>query len=323
MVKVEDLYSEFVDATQKSKYVFNAADVGMTRECMVAFFDKVMSDDRMNINSTMAIDLTLNRLGTALASDFEVVLKCIKKHDRLMVRFGFEVSVSDLEKALVATETEKLFDKRVFLDSPWTDDLRRRVGSLQSAIEGKFKDRQQFESDMKNWMHTESAFIERQATLAISSLVENARIIQEQKYVFTAHSGGDVDGLVAGTFHGEDVLIAIEAKHVIQSASVIKKTTDELLNFHSYWNKLCSLSTESEKFTKYQTDYQNLQVGQYKAYSLVFAIAAGDISDNAVLKFNKRFTRWIQLSLKHDEVYKVVGCHGNDHGPTDVKDKKR
>lgn len=121
---------------------------------------------------------------------------------------------------------------------------------------------------LKAYNDTNDSVLECRITAAVFHALDNPEeIVIPTRYALKG-AVGDVDGMVAGVFNKEQVIVFIEAKHNMDSSfSTAKSQCFATLRF---WEDLCA-SDPSDLDENLASDYNTLCVAKFKEYRPMFA----------------------------------------------------
>lgn len=216
------------------------------------------------------------------------------------MRFGFEIFVPYLQQAMEETDKVNL---------PWESSLIRIAEeiSLSNANQRKqlryqekrVKDLEkrndptaQFR-DMKAYRYLNDRVVETYTAHALSDKLKDAEIIHGNRYEYMA-SAGDLDGLVVGTWEGEEVVVLIEAKHSMDASYL--KAQKELIISKAYWAELVNLNpADPEVDVNQLEDYDALQITRHKHRRVMCAYGAVRFSDHIAEKHFPKNEQWFKV----------------------------
>jgi hypothetical protein len=177
---------------------------------------------------------------------------------------------------LTPEERCSLSDRATFV-APWSspmDDLNRnlvkRIDQVEEASNVEFR------KSINGYIAAEVGLLEKCIVKAIANAMEDALIL---KYSYDFENEiGVLDGLVAGTWNNEEVIVFVEAKHNIDIAW--KKAKKQLRSTLSYWQKL--IGTDPEKEPDYAVDYNELLIKEYGNRKPMYAFGSAVISPKII-----------------------------------------
>lgn len=138
----------------------------------------------------------------------------------------------------------------------------------------------------ESYRDIDDRLIEECVTLAVADFLQQASLILLSRYEYQGQRG-DLDGLVRGTYNGEEVLVFIEAKHDMDSSW--RKAKLELLNAHQYWQELSSTDIQDPSTDiNVIADHMKLCVNENRNKKTMFAFGGVKFSEAlAVSKFQE------------------------------------
>jgi hypothetical protein len=221
--------------------------------------------------------------------------------ERLHVRFGFEIFMPYLKEAIAAMEQEHpdaapLFNQRVFVNLPWESGLTALTKELQKSnltqakqlsisekrlakIETR-KDPSEQLSQLKHYRDTDDRLVEEGVTSAVFDLLEGSFFISH-RYVFQNETG-DLDGMVAGKWKEEDVLVLCEAKHNMDTSYA--KAKSELVTAKAYIERLRKVRIDEDSDDALVADYKALHVEEFAERKILFAFGGSRFSADVITK---------------------------------------
>ena len=254
-----------------------------------------------------------NRLGAATTEDFIQMFTEMKREQlqRLLVQFGYETFLPNFSEAVKLDKSE-----RATVASPWVSSttLARQLKDLtmiqqrQLAVAEKRlakvetrKDPTEQLRQMKSCRDSDDRLIEEGVTLAVAECLQSASVILPSRYEYEGHQG-DLDGLVEGTYKGEEVVVFIEAKHNMDSCW--SKAKSELLSAHQYWQELLELDRHDPNVDEtLLADYVKLCVDKNRNKKTMFAFGGA--------KFSETFAKSKFQELHEECLHVVSDIRGN------------
>ena len=224
-----------------------------------------------------------NRLGPLTAAEFKnLFVELLTPNLHLLhLRFGYDISFSNFIKGremLTREEAITLSDRAIFI-APWsspTDDLNRnlvkRIDQVQEASSAEFR------KSINGYIATEAGLLEKYVVKAVANAMKDALILS-YSYNFD-NEVGELDGLVAGTWNGEEVIVFVEAKHNMDNAW--RKAKKQLSSALLYWKKLINIDLEREP--DYAVDYGGLCIKEYGHRKPMYAFGGAILSPKIILK---------------------------------------
>lgn len=245
---------------------------------------------------------------------------------RLTVQFDYEVSIPNFIKAQHKAQQEQRLGERATLASLWASSamlasqLKDLIAVQQKQLEvaenrlaklevqkdptqqlRQMKRYREQLRQMESYRDMDDRLIEEGVTLAVADFLQQASLILPSRYEYQGQQG-DLDGLVRGTYKGEDVLVVVEAKHNMDSNW--RKAKSELLNADQYWQELLSADIQDPGTDiTIVADHMELCVDENCNRKTMFAFGGVEFSE--ALAMNK-FQELHQQCL-----YVVTSTHGN------------
>ena len=124
---------------------------------------------------------------------------------------------------------EHLYTNRITVSAPWahsglleiacelkvSNDLQLMRLAASEKLASKIQQRKDPAEDLKQMTHyrdTDDSLIEEGVTQAVADVLQGGVIILPSRYTFKG-AAGDLDGLVAGRYKDQQVVVLAEAKH--------------------------------------------------------------------------------------------------------------
>lgn len=153
---------------------------------------------------------------------------------------------------------EHLYTNRITVSAPWahsglleiacelkvSNDLQLMRLAASEKLASKIQQRKDPAEDLKQMTHyrdTDDSLIEEGVTQAVADVLQGGVIILSSRYTFKG-AAGDLDGLVAGRYKDQQVVVLAEAKHNMKTNW--KKAMDEHFQANKHWKKLPSSVAE-------------------------------------------------------------------------------
>lgn len=121
-------------------------------------------------------------------------------------------------------------------------------------------------NSVKLWMAADSDTLECQVAYAVKDVLESGEIVIPSHYDYAAHPSG-LDGMVAGVWKGEKVVVFIKTNHNLKTS--LTKARCELMSTLQYWNELITSQGYSRVF---KDDYKTMEVENYCMCKPMFAL---------------------------------------------------
>lgn len=317
-IGIDELFEEFRQLTlfSEQRYHWDLSNHGIYPELLRLLFT-LIKESQIHLQTTLAIDLSFNRLGDATVDDFKLVIKTLiqERFHRMLIRFGFEIFLPNLRQALREMNQEGLYGERLLVNSPWYDDrLTRITEELKSLnekqqkqlsatekkiadMERRIKDPTEELKQIRSYRDTDAYLVEECVSMAIAKILEDANKIHSTRYVYEAHSG-DLDGLVSGVYQGDRVLVLIEAKHNMDSTW--RKAQSELFDSVEYIEELRKLDLDTADDAQI-ADYKALQIENSSGHRLMIAFGGSKFSQETAEKHFKHIRLpWFHVSFNSE-----------------------
>jgi len=236
------------------------------------------------LDHVLAIDLAPNRLDSASIDDFETLLNIMNTDqlERMVVRFGYEISTKNLKAAMEKTGTLDFLNKRVFVDIPWESagpTLRQLLDKTNDLLAEVTKDAKTRYSEFSGWQDVEVREQEKAVARAFQTKF-NGILVSDRYYCKGIDS--DFDGIVAFLDSGKQHILFIEAKHNVDRDYA--KAKAQLARNVDYWSTLLEMSEQELTSPGMRKDYEFLQVDTYRSASVCRAIGGTMFSEKTQAK---------------------------------------
>lgn len=143
---------------------------------------------------------------------------------------------------------------------------------------------------LKAYKDTDDRLIEEAVTYAVADRV-GGTVVLATRYEYQGE-GGDLDGLVVGSWQGQDVVVLVEAKHNMDSS--FTKAKKELFASQKYWESLSTRGFDELEDAE-KADWEAMHVGEYGARKVVLAWGGSKFSEDTVKKHFKICMPWFQV----------------------------
>ncbi len=338
VITVPELVNEFmVNVKSPKSLVYDISNHQVTRSVAMQFFEGILVCECTK--EAMYVDLTENRLGDMNDADFSRILKVLKQLPWLCVRFGYEIVIDHLQKAMTSEDMSDTWDTRVFVDRPWETRTTRmlvetmnRLGKTAEKLE-KLEDLSTLLREMKassdqvntyasrtsiqfqNNIKTTATALEYEMAEAIAKFLDGGRVvISNRKW---RSRPGDVDCIVEGVLDGEEVVVIGEAKMNIPQK---KKDAAEILDANfAIWKDLADKIAQGEDVDELDpdvaTDIHDLEIARLGSRRVVFAIGGAVFPKEEDAFFTRRFgkrRRWLRVHMDGAKATIVRGLANDD-----------
>ena len=257
------------------KPYWNLREKNTTKEWLDAF---IVELSKQSIQNDIFVDLVGNRLGDLTAAEFKNLFeKLLTPNLHLLhLRFGYDISFSNFiegREMLTPEDGNTLSDRAAFI-APWLSYLVKRIDQVQEASNVEFR------KSINGYIATEAGFLEKYVVKAVANAMKDA-VILKYSYNFE-NEVGQLDGLVAGTWNSEEVIVFVEAKHNMDNAW--KKAKKQLRSALSYWKKLIDIDLQEEP--DYAVDYDELRTKEYGNRKPMYAFGGAILSPKIISKLD-------------------------------------
>lgn len=195
------------------------------------------------------------------------------------------------EHEQLTLETRKLLNSLIVQRKEEHTEFERRMTTAEKTLQTLAgMDPSDMLKQIKAYQDIDGELLERNVNAAVAAALDDGEVIIPFRYGFQGE-GGDLDGLVAGSWRGEKVIVFVEAKHNMDSC--YRGAKQQLFTALAYWERLVKMQQEGafepgsqgERPSEGETaDWRALQVSQHCHRSACFAFGACKFSDPVAQK---------------------------------------
>ena len=214
--------------------MWNLANRNIGPRLLVALFENLPANAE---GEPLEINVAPNRLQDMTTEQFETVLSTLEKMRNLRVRFGYDVFMPNIEKAMATMDKEAR--QRVHIDFPF-EALRRAVETLEQFESGV----NQFTNKMDAWLDTHKGWqknvnksIEHEMTRAlVSRLQDGFDYTPRLEYLRSGRAKDAIlmqlDGVVlAMSKEGRLQLILLEVKNSLRMCHLDEESAEAKVRY--------------------------------------------------------------------------------------------
>ncbi len=322
-LSAQQLYQDFLQLVEAGSTKWDLSNQQIQPELLIELF-RLMREGSRSCHKSLALDLSANRLEMATAADFTVILKAMLEDNllRLWVRFGYDIQISALKQAMRDVHAEDLYTNRITVSAPWapasllqiahelklSNDEMTISNDLQlkrfNAAEKIPQRKESFAKlkQMRQGRDTDDRLIEEGVTQAIADALQDADVILPSRYIYKSIVG-DLDGLVAGRYKDQLVVVLIEAKNNMDA--LWKKAMAQLHQAKHHWEHLASCVPE-ELDESDLADYEAMHMNDLRNYEVMFGFGGLKFSNEVVNKHFADFhTGWFYVQANSSGQFAV------------------
>ena len=289
--------TSFTLALAPKPRVWNLRDRNIDSNLLTSLFQRILN---LVSESILEIDVSANRLGTMTEEQYSSILGSLAKCPNMRIRFGYDIFIPALEKAMVSlSDTEKL---RIHVDFPF-ESLRLAAEQVRETAVNLENERKMREETAEiPFTKAKCNEVEQQTARSIASYVNGSVVRTSYKYKRQVQGYcGDIDGLVTGSYFGRPVVVICEAKANMDgnehNARAIKQLEENFERWQHY-KHLSDKATEETPWLEYDAgnvtskkaddiDMLALDFKTLANFDVIFALGGGAFSKSTVERVKK------------------------------------